>query len=342
MTTTHDEFIQTHAIDGKLTPLQAAQLLELPLGDTGTTLPDNGSKPLASPAEASGSAGVPANDDTNNTGALPAADPDPANTVILAKDGKHTIGYEKLVEAREGEKHWKAQAEAAQQELTSLREQATQRAAAGEAPTTVDNQVAAARAAIDQGVDPDIFGDFSEEALSKGIAKLVDLRVAAAVAASVDKALAPLQQKQAIDATSAHYQAIYDKHPDADSIAESKELADWIEAQPSFVRDGYRTVLGNGKTAEIIELFDSFKKAAGLTPGASAGATSAEDAKAAAKAAIANARPAVPASLTDIPGGRPAALTQFEAMGQMSGPELASAMENMTPAQIEAFLNRQG
>ncbi|RZL88823.1 MAG: hypothetical protein EOP82_21645 [Variovorax sp.] len=340
MTTTHDEFIQTHAIDGKLTPLQAAQLLELPMGDTGIT-PDDGSKPIASLAEASGSAGVPADDGNNNTGALPNSEPGPGNTVILAKDGKHTIGYEKLVEAREGEKHWKAQFDATQQQLAALTQQADQRVAAGQAPTQVDNQAAAAQAAISQGVDPEIFGDFSEEALAKGIATLVDLRVAAAVAASVDKALAPQREQQATDATTAHYQAIYEKHADADSIAESKELADWIEAQPSFVRDGYRTVLGKGQTAQIIELFDAFKQASGWTS-AAAGTTSSEAVKAAAKAAIANLRPAVPASLTDIPGGRPTGLTQFEAMGQMSGPELAAAMENMTPAQIEAYMAQLG
>lgn len=335
MTTTHQEFIQTHAVDGRLTPEQAAQLLELSQGDTGASTLDNGSKPVASPADGTTPAGAQATDDTNN-GAL-SPELDPANTVILAKDGKHTIGYEKLVEAREGEKHWKAQAEAAHQQLAALEAAASQRAAEGAAPTQVDNQVAAAQAAIDQGVDPEIFGDFSEGALAKGIATLVDLRVAQAL----DAKLAPLHQKQANDANSAHYQAIYEKHADADSIAESKELADWIEAQPSFVRDGYRAVLQKGATAEIIELFDSFKQS-GRAPATAQASANPADVKAAAKAAIANVRPAVPASLSDIPGGRQTGLTQFEAMGQMSGPELAAAMENMTSAQIAAYMEQLG
>ena len=329
MTTTHQEFIQTHAVDGRLTPEQAAQLLELSQGDTGASTLDNGSKPVASPADGTTPAGAQATDDTNN-GAL-SPELDPANTVILAKDGKHTIGYEKLVEAREGEKHWKAQYDATQQRLAALEAAASERAAAGVAPTQADNQAAAATAAIAQGVDPEIFGDFSEEALAAGIQKLVDQRVSAA--------LAPLQQKQAKDATSEHYSAIYDAHPDADSIAESKELADWIGSQPSFVRDGYQAVLAKGSTAQIVELFDSFKQAAGITPAAAAAST---DVKAAAKAALARASAgAVPVSLSDIPGGRPAATSQFEALDQMSGPALLDAMESMSAVQREAFLNRQ-
>lgn len=127
--TQQNEFIQ--ALQGDLTPEQAAQLLELgELGDTGA-MPDNGGAPDASTdagdagnaegdagtnqpnTEAAAAAGEPAKPDAQE-GAAGDAEPDPANAVVLAKDGKHTIPYDKLVQAREGEKHWKAQAEAAQ------------------------------------------------------------------------------------------------------------------------------------------------------------------------------------------------------------------------------------
>ncbi|MCT2416064.1 hypothetical protein MNU23_30780, partial [Pseudomonas aeruginosa] len=71
------------------------------------------------------------------------------------------------------------------------------RATAGEAPTSQDNQLAAAQAAMDQGVDPAIFGDFSEEALAAGIQKLIDAKVEARVSALVDQKLAPIQKKEA-------------------------------------------------------------------------------------------------------------------------------------------------
>lgn len=339
--TQQNEFIQ--ALQGDLTPEQAAQLLELgELGDTGA-MPDNGGAPDASTdAGDAGNAEGDAGTNQPNTEAAAAAgdaEPDPANAVVLAKDGKHTIPYDKLVQAREGEKHWKAQAEAAQRRLDELEADRAARAEAGEAPTKTDNQVAAAQAAIDQGVDPGIFGDFSEEALAKGIATLV----ANQVEARVSKALEPLQAKQATDATKSHYEAIYQAHPDADSIAESKELADWIASQPSFVRSSYEQVFTKGSTTEVIELFDRFKQATGATQQPAAAATDPEAVKAAAKAAIANAPAATPASLTDFPGGRPAGLTKAEALaGMTDGREMLDNMANMTPEQIEDLLNRLG
>jgi hypothetical protein len=323
MTTQQDEFFQTHAQDGVLTPEHAAQFLELVQGDTSTPL-EIGSAPTAAPVV------------EQSTLAVQGTDPDPANTVILAKDGIHTIGYEKLVEAREGEKHWKAQAEAQAAELDALKAAALARADAGQAPTQADNVVAAAAAAIEQGVDPAIFGDYSEEALAKGIRQLVAEQAEALRAemrGELAKAVQPLKATQAVDATAAHMDAIYAKHPDADSMHESQELKDWIGRQPSFARAGYESVLQKGSTAEIIEFFDTFKAATGKTQAA--------DPKAAARALIAQMDAPVPASLSDIPGGRAGASNPYEALDRMAGPALADAMESMSSSQREAYLNRQ-
>lgn len=348
-TTQQDEFIQQHAEDGALTPEQAAQLLEMGMqGDTGAPALDTGGTPDASLAQAKQLESVQQTDaaDASKSVHTPANGDgvDPANAVVLAKDGVHTIEYQKLVDARNGEKHWKAQAEASQVELQSLKDQAAQRAAAGQAPTQTDNQVAAAQAAIAEGVDPDLFGDFSEEALAKGIQSLVAQRVDAAVAkfeAKLDAAVTPLQQQQATSAAESHYQAIYQAHPDADSLAESTELAAWIAKQPSFARAGYESVLGKGTTADVIELFDRFKADNGMAR-AGAGGAPAGDVKAAAKAAIAKAHSGVPASLTDIPGGRVGGTDMADAMDDMSGAEMLEAMVNkhMTPKQIDDYLNR--
>lgn len=323
MTTQQDEFFQTHAQNGVLTPEQTAQFLELVQGDTGIQNPENGSAPIAAPAV------------EQNTPAVQ-GDPDPANTVILAKDGVHTIGYEKLVEAREGEKHWKAQAEAQAAELEALKVAALARADAGQAPTQADNVVAAAAAAIEQGVDPAIFGDYSEEALAKGIRQLVTEQadaLRAEMRGELAKAVQPLKATQAVDATAAHMDAIYTKHPDADSIHRSLELKNWIATQPSFARAGYESVLQKGSTEEIIEFFDTFKAATGKTQAA--------DPKAAARAAIARMEAPVPTSLSDIPGGRAGASNPYEALDRMAGPALAEALESMSNSQREAYLNRQ-
>jgi hypothetical protein len=106
-------------------------------------------------------------------------------------------------------------------------------------------------------------------------------------------------------------------------------------------------VLQKGTTQQVIELFSAFKQATGTTQGAGAGAAEGteqvnpEAVKAAAQAAIATAPSRVPASLTDLPGGRPAGLSRDEQMADMNGRELLDAMGagNMTPEQIERFLN---
>lgn len=274
--------------------------------------------------------------DTADTG----GEPDPENTVILAKDGKHTIPYEKLVEAREREREWREQAEAARQELEALRAQAQARADAGEAPTQTDQNAAAAQAAIDAGVDPDIFGDFSEEALAAGIQKLVDAKVQT-VLQTLDARLEPIQQRQAAESHNAHYSAIYERHPDADSIAESQEFEDWVNTQPSFARAGFRAVLENGSTAEVIELFDTYKQATGLAEAKAEGTQpKAADLKAAAKQALSKAKDPVPASLSDIPGAAAGPGSPEEVLASLDPADMLDRMQGMTPEQIESFLNR--
>lgn len=329
--TATDEFIQT--LSGNLTPEDVARLLESGDGDTTATAAEKGNEPDITAA--TGTEGQQAAPKAGEGG-----EPDPANAVLLAKDGIHTIPYDKLVEAREEGKNWKAQAEAAQLQLQTLQAEAQARANAGLAPTATDNQAAVAQAAIEQGADASLFGDFSEQDLAKGIEALIEQKTAARVEALVNQHLKPLQEKQATDATESHYSAIYAAHPDADSIAESKELADWIAKQPTFVRDAYSSVLDKGTTEQIIEMLSVFKEANGTTQAATT--TSAEAVKAAAKAALANTSAPIPTSLSDFAGGRAGAgATREEAMSGMSGNELVDAMDNWTPEQIETYLSRR-
>lgn len=341
-------------IDGALTPEQAALALAGGEGDTSAEL-DNGGAPEATQAQDDNAA---TNGDDNGKQAEAAADPakdaattteaeDPAKAVVLARDGKHTIPYKTLVKHREGEQHWKAQAEAAQQQLAALQQQAQARADAGAAPTKTDNMVATAEAAIEAGADADLFGDFSEEALAKGIkdyakqlAKEDRAAIKAEVLAVVAKELAPIKQERAKSAAEAHYDAIYTKHPDADSIAQSTEFAAWVNAQPSAVRNAYWGLFDaktGGTAEEIVEVFDAFKGA--TTPKTTT--TAAADPKAAAKAAVASTKSEPPASLSSIPGARADGADVLYRTADMSGPEMLDATAGMSPAQIEAWLNRQ-
>lgn len=335
---TQNEYIAS--LNGELTAEQAAQLLEMigNEGDTGATTPDTSTQPgVETDTQAT-------NDDGEQSAAgtqqATTGEPDPAGAVILARDGKHTIPYEKLAESRAAEQHWRGVAQEAERKLADLQADASARADAGEAPTKADNQLAAAQAAMDAGVDPAIFGDFSEEDLAKGIKTLIDQNVAAAVA----KALEPLRQKDEADAIAAHYRAVYDKHPDADSIAESKELAAWIHSKPSFLRPSLQSVLATGTAPQVIEFFDTFKQESGMTRSTAAPAAGQGDplrsAREAANKAIQSAAPKVPASLSDFPGGRAGATSREEVMADMDAIQLLISMDNMTPEQIEHYLNR--
>lgn len=342
-------FEQSDIGDGPLTPEQAAALMALAeQGDTAATA-DNGGAPDATPGTDStttGTADAGSVAKGASTAAVDESNIDPDKAVVLAKDGVHHIPYATLEKARqgeqkarEGEQHWRAQAEAAQRQLADLQEQAASRVAAGQAPTEQDNMVAAAEAAIASGeADASLFGDFSEEALAAGIARLVQQRVAA----EVGEALKPLreQQEQAkkqeqLTAAQAHMAAILEKHPDATSVYESAQFDAWIKSRPTYEQAGIRHVLQEGATGDVIELFDQYKAATGTPKPAAADALAA-----AAKAAASAARAPVPETLSGIPGGRAGATSVHEQLDSMDGVGLANAMAGMSPAQIEAFLNR--
>lgn len=343
------EFLDQTDIDGALDPQQAAALLALAeQGDTGAgkPVPDNGSAPSAAPA-AQATPEVPA--------ANLAPQPDGEKTpVLLAKDGVHTIDYQKLVDARQGEQHWKAQAEAlqaanaaAELELNSLRAAAQARADAGVAPTQVDNMVKAADAAMAAGVDISVFGNFSEEEMARGIQHTVAKEVERAVAAKVDEAVKPFKDRheqslraQEAQADADHKTAVLTAHPDAVSIYQSQELQTWIGAKPNYEQAAIRGVLEGGEAPDLIAVFDRYKQETGAKPAPAVPA--ATDAKAAAKAAIETAQQnAIPPSLSAIPGGRTGGTSVHDQMGAMDPTSLSAAMQGMNPAQIEAFLNRQ-
>jgi len=346
-----NEFIQQHAPNGEMTAEQAAQLLELAdMGDTGEQTSETGSDtPAAAAAEAAQATdGAQATDDVSNTddNAASVEAEDPAKSVIMAKDNVHTIPYQRLLDAREGKQAAEAREQEAlqklqdtQKELETLREKAQQRVDAGMAPTDADKHLAAAEAAMDAGVDPELFGDFSPQALAKGVQALIAKSAPALLADLVKQQVAPLQQKQQMTEQEAHAQAIYAKHPDLDSIIESSELDAWIESQPGFARSAYRSVMEKGTAEEIIEFIDTYKEATGKTQ-AAAEAPASTDVKAAAKQAVEAAKPAVPVSLSDIPGGRAGPATGSEALANLGAVDMAEALMDKSPDQIEAFLNR--
>lgn len=336
--TTTTELPQTTDTESALAQYHAA--MKADSGDISTTLEKDGAPTTVSDADKK-----PADEVKT---ALPEDQQNASNSVVLAKDGKHTIDFSVLAETREKAQQLQAKYEAAQQELAALKAAAQARADNGEAPTAADTMVAAAQAAMDAGVDIKLFGDFSEEAMAAGIDKLVNNRVAtevnakvaAAVKTAVDEALAPLRAKEQAEAADAHVSAVLAAHPDAGSIAQSVELDNWIKAQPSYLQPAMRQVQEGGTTEQVIELISNFKAATGATQAAAPGHKQAAQA---AQEAISRVTAPVPASLSDIPGGRPGDVTLNDRMASMSEIDLFNAVNSgaISQAQLDAYLNRK-
>ncbi len=354
MTTSNESFYST--IDGALTPEQAAQALALAeSGDTGDK-PETGGAPATTAAPddkgateagtTSEQQAAPAAGGTDGAKAVPEAEQTADNTVVLARDGKHTISFDEVLKIRKQRDEAQAAADNAQQQLAALHAEAQARADAGQAPTKTDTRAAEAQAAIEAGADADLFGDFSEAGLRDGLLKLhqqsrEQLRneLRAELQQELKKELQPLREQQSKSSSDAHLDAIYTAHPNADSIVESAEFKAWVDSQPSVVRNAYWGLFDpktGGTSAEIVEVFDAYK-AATEKPSSQPAA----DPKAAAKAATEAVRAGPPSSLSSIPGGRVDGLSPDERMAELSGVDLHYAMEGKTPEQITAWLNKQ-
>ena len=320
---------------GKLTPELAAQLIDQELhGDTAPNPAEEGSQPATTQEQ----------EQANTPNAEPQAQQQPDesqlnadNAVVLAKDGKHTIPFERLADARKGEQEWKQKFEDAQSELAKLQADAQQRIENGQAPTTQDNQAAIAQQAIEQGVDPAVFGDFSEKELAAGIQKVVDMRVAAMVDQRLKDALAPLQQQQALSVEQAHFTEIFTAHPDAESIVESKEFTDWMNVQPGITKGAYETVLNGGTASQVVELLGLYKSENQSTQQAA----EPDAVKVAAQQAVKNAQTQVPHSLSDLPAGSPAGVSRDERIANMTPAQMIEEMSTWTEEQREQYLNRR-
>lgn len=260
---------------------------------------------------------------------------------ILSKSGAYTIPYEKLAEAREARKAAQdriAQLEQQVAELTSAQQRnlaavqadAQDRANAGQAQTATDANLAAATQAMAEGVDISVFGDFSEEDLAKGVAELNRRSMAQVeqrLMAALDDRLAPLRAQEAKTATSAHYDAIYAAHKDADEIVESAEFAAWRDNLPAFAKAGVEHAMTKGSAQEVIEVFNAFRQ------------TRPQQQTSTARPAPEAPARRVPNSLSDVPGAAPMDETQQTLAAAGNTSALLDRMAAMTQEQRDALLD---
>jgi hypothetical protein len=325
-------------------PNLGASLLEAALfGETAEPTAES-SVPATTPEEVKADAGTASPEPTPSEPVEPppADEPTPPveenadNSVVLAKDGKHTIPFERLQETREQLQQYKQQVEQLTAQLSAQQ-------------TPGNNQVAQQNAAVAEalieasGNNADVmamFGDFSEEGIAKGVNALVNQRVSEQVQVMIDQAIAPFKQQQHLSAEQQHFAYIGSAHPDYESIPESQEFQAWKDAQPSFIRSAYDDVLNNGKAEQVVELLSLYKSQNSVSQKVDTPApTQAMVDKA--KQAVQNAPSKVPHSVTDLPAGSPAGLSADERLSNLNGPELLAEMENWNPDQVDAFISRR-
>lgn len=270
-------------------------------------------------------------------------EPTEVEAPILSKSGAYTIPYEELAKAREGRKAAQervAQLEQQVAELTARQQQnlaaaqadAQTRADAGQVQTVADANLAAATQAVADGEDIALFGDFSEEAIAKGVAELnrrAMAQVEQRLMAALDDRLAPIQAREAKSATQSHYDVIYAAHKDADEIAESAEFAAWKSSLPAFARAGVEHAMTKGSAQEVVEVFDAFRAA-----------SKPQQPKDPARLAPEAPARRVPNSLSEVPGSAPMDDTAQTLAIAGNSSALLDRMATMTPAQLDALMNR--
>ena len=321
---------------------EAQQLLDAAFA--GTLNLDADANQAKAPAATDSEAGNPANTTTEQAAGAQATQDDEKPAPIASKSGEYTIPYEKLTSARTERDHYKAEAAQLREQLASLtaaqasnfaaaQQQAQTRADAGQAPTQADSNLALAQAAAAQGVDVAIFGDFSEEGIANGVAQLVaqmEARANARVEEKLNAALAPLREREAQSAVSAHQQAIYGAHPDADEVYESSEFKAWMDNQPSYARAAIEHTLANGTAQQVVEVFSTFKGATGK--GTPADAVS---------KALAKAQQQPPMSLSELPGASASGNSDAERVAALAGDPAAllDFMTGLSPEKQTRLMN---
>lgn len=245
-----------------------------------------------------------------------------AQPEVLAKDGKHTIPYEELETAREKAKYWEQVATENAALAESLQQAKEQDAGTGK--TQAQDELIAS-----------LQRDFPE--IAEAVQKMVDARVGE-IERKMAETVAPLQKSAADAAVAGHFRAIADAHSDYEQVRDSPELAEWIEKQPSFLRDQCKSVLAQGTAPQVIELFTAFKDQQPKV--VQTASTSPDDAARKAAEVIAAIKPKNPVSLSDIPAGSQTPHDEAAAMLEMSSQSLMGKFEGKTPDQIMELMSR--
>lgn len=249
----------------------------------------------------------------------------PERPVILAKDGKATIPYEELeasrVQAQKLEQIVKEQTEL----IKDLREAKEQDLKAGTGTKEQEKIIAKY-----EGEYPDLMADVGPH-----IEKMIEEKAAIIVDAfkkeveTLKQVLDPIEAK--LEAKG-HFDAIAEKHPNYEEIGKSKELKDWIDSLPGFVKQAAVQVIKKGTAGQVVELLDAFVASRPME------SEVVDKDKVKAKLDEARLRP-VPKSLSDVSGGSPKH-NDKNAILEMTSREWGNRCSQLSSEEILETLNK--
>jgi len=272
-----------------------------------------------------------------------AAEEPEAKPVIMAKDGVHTIEYEKLEEARQEAQEAKAQLAALTQQNQEM---------AGKLATLEEQFAAAQKVDVKTGTDdatrqlieearemePELVKAFeamqaAERATYKAELDARDQKIAA-LTTKVESELEPIKAaKQGLDVEK-HFSSIRQDVPEFDAIMAGEDLAKFVESKPSFVRNGYVDVLQRGTAAQVVELMNDFKGSTFYKPPAGETAGKVKPEK------EIEVKKSPPVSLSEMPAGTQAHGDPADALANSSGIGILSALEGKSKEEVDRLVNR--
>ena len=259
--------------------------------------------------------------------------------VVQARDGKHVIPYQVLQQERERA----IRAEQMVRDLTTKLEQDQAAAQQGKATKSLD---------LDQIVDPQLLEQLREEApdVARRMDNLIDL--AKSLSEQVD-AGRPAAEEAETARREQQVQALVSVEDAIQSIPKLAHLRDSAPEQFSEVAAIDTMLRANAawKDKPLPERFDAALRmyeaghgAIELPSQANKAAATQQPADPAARVAQAVAKATAdasgPSTLSDIPGGQPAAVSEADAIAALSGSALTDRFMNMSPDEIEAQLAR--
>lgn len=257
--------------------------------------------------------------------------------VIVAKDGKHTIPYQELLDARETAKQLEQQIKEQGEQLAKLQQSAEA------APVPVVVKATETPPAM---VDIDALERAAGEAWIEGDAdKAVDLRRqinAELMRRAEENVQSAIEQKTAQNTEAGLFSTTVTKslerYPFLDAKAETanpEAIKEVVEFRDVYIAQGFASHEALAKAVAKIGPFYEKPPAAEVTK-----PTPEADAATLAAAAIAQIKQKVPISLSEVPAGSTAPHDEAEAIREMSGLSLMNKFHGKTPDQIMELMSR--